>query len=237
MDEPFCLLTGSTPGECGKCTTNAECKGHSGDICDTTSGLCSATCATDSDCLTSQWCNAAPGGRGMCEAKLVNGKPLPSTPSSVATCSAAVGKRVCVSSVCDPKTGACGFAVGDGSCTSNAECVDGMCDETTHTCGEMDAGAKCHKDTDCGKEHFCASDGTCTPTLPTGGTCDRPTQCQSNDCTAEVCSIVVSSGGGLSCSVRQVGGAGDAGDVGLFGLALALAGAGVRRRRASAPRA
>jgi hypothetical protein len=236
MAEPFCLLSGATPGECGKCTTNAECKGHSGDICDTASGLCTATCATDSDCLSSQWCDAASGSRGMCEAKLVNGKPLPSAPSSVATCSAAVGKRVCLSAVCDPKTEACGFAVGDGSCTNDAECVDGTCDEKTHTCGEMDAGAGCHKDTDCTQGHFCASDEKCTPTLPKGGTCDRSSECQSNDCIAGICSIIVSSGGGLSCSVHEAGSSRGAGDAGLFGLALALAGAGARRRRAGARR-
>jgi hypothetical protein len=238
MGEPFCFLTGKAAGECGKCATNADCQGHSGKFCDTTSGLCTAECGTDTDCLSSQWCNAAPGGRGMCEAKEVNGKPLPSTPTTVATCSESAGKRVCVSTVCDTKTNKCGFATGDGPCASNVECVDGMCDEKTHTCGVMDsgvdAGAKCHDDSDCATGRFCASDGACTPSLPTGGTCDRARECQSDDCTAGVCSTVVGSGNGLLCAVREPGGFRGTGTGGLVGLLVGLAGAGRRRRRKGA---
>jgi len=238
MGEPFCTLSGSGAGQCGKCTTNAECVGHLGNICDTTSGLCTAQCGSDADCLSSQWCNAAPGARGMCTAKEVNGTPLPSMPATVATCSTVVGQRVCLSTVCDTKTNECGFATGDGPCTGNAECVDGMCDDKTETCGAMDAGsdagaAQCHADSDCTTAHFCSSSSVCTPTLPTGGACDRAAECQSNDCIAGVCSVVVSSGSGLLCSVREPGGTGSTG-AGIFGLVFALAGAGLRRRRAQA---
>jgi hypothetical protein len=174
----------------------------------------------------------------MCEAKEVNGKPLPSTPTTVATCSEAVGKRVCVSTVCDTKTNKCGFATGDGPCASNAECVDGVCDEKAHTCGAtdsgIDAGPQCHDDSDCATDHFCASDGACTPSLPTGATCDRARECQSEDCIAGVCSIVVGSGSGLLCAVREPGGFRGIGTGGLVGLLAGLAGAGLRRRRRGA---
>ena len=178
----------------------------------------------------------------MCTAKEANGTLLPSTPATVATCSTTVGQRVCLSTVCDTKTNKCGFATGDGPCTDNAECVDGMCDDTTETCGAMDAGTdagtdagavQCHVDSDCRTDHFCSSSSVCTPTLPTGGTCDRAAECQSNDCIAGVCSVVVSSGSGLLCAVREPGSTGTTG-AGIFGLVFALAGAGLRRRRTQA---
>jgi hypothetical protein len=38
---PYCVLSGATTGECGKCTTNADCTGaHTGPTCDVASGAC-----------------------------------------------------------------------------------------------------------------------------------------------------------------------------------------------------
>jgi hypothetical protein len=231
MGEPFCFLSGAMTGECGKCSTNADCAGHSGNICDTTSGLCVSGCVTDADCLGSQWCNAPATGTGMCEAKIANGNPLPSSPSSVATCTPAVGMRVCLSGVCDTKDNECGYATGDGPCDGNTECRDGVCNLGTGTCGESDAGTPCVGDTSCPVADFCATNGMCTPKEPLGGACTRANECQSGDCTSSVCNGIVASGNGLICSVRDAGSSGGEGSAGMFGLLLALAGAGLARRR------
>ena len=38
---PYCTLTGATTGECGKCTSNADCVGgHTGPTCDVPTGAC-----------------------------------------------------------------------------------------------------------------------------------------------------------------------------------------------------
>ncbi len=39
-------------GQCGKCMTNADCTGHTGNVCDTGSGLCVNGCLKDTDCMT-----------------------------------------------------------------------------------------------------------------------------------------------------------------------------------------
>jgi MYXO-CTERM domain-containing protein len=144
--------------------------------------------------------------------------------------------------VCDAKTNQCGFAVGDGPCTTSAECIMGSCDPTTEICVPPDAGvdaghdaaseagAGCKEDSQCGPGDFCATTEVCTPRLPAGSTCDRAAECLGEICASGVCSYIVSSGNGL-CSVRAPGSSGDARDSGAIGLLLALAGLGYRRRR------
>ena len=236
MSEPFCFLTGTNMGQCGMCSTNADCVGHMGNVCDTTSGLCTSGCTTDAQCLSSQWCSAAAGGQGMCEPKLANGVSLPSTPASVATCTATVGQRVCLSTVCDTKSNQCGYGLGDGPCTTTAECTKGACNSQTMLCAlasdaGADGGAACHVDTDCSTGNFCGSTATCTPTLPTSSTCTRAAQCQSAECSGGVCSVVVSSGG--ACSVRGPGSEHDDANGGLLGLLFAVGFVGYGRRRRS----
>jgi MYXO-CTERM domain-containing protein len=181
----------------------------------------------------------------MCEPKLANGVSLPMTPSTVATCSTTVGERICISTVCDPKNNQCGFALGEGPCTSTAECDTGTCNPKTMTCAlpqgdagtdtgkdaGKDAGSGCHADTDCKTGNYCAGNGACTPTQPTGQTCTLSAECQSNDCFGGVCSTVVSSGSGLFCAMREPGSSHGSGSGGVLGLLLALAGVGYRRRR------
>src|SRR5262249_23164398 len=100
---PFCFRSGPMAGACGKCTTSADCAGHTGNVCNTTTGLCVSGCFSDTDCNATQWCDAVAPAPGMCQPKLANGTPLPTTPSTVSTCMGNVGMRVCQSGVCDPK--------------------------------------------------------------------------------------------------------------------------------------
>lgn len=223
---PLCFLSGASAGQCGKCATDADCQGSSGNICDVTSGLCTLGCHTDSDCSASEWCNGEPNTLGVCAPKLANGTPLPSTPSTVTTCSPDVGTRVCASGACDTKDNSCGVAPGDGSCSNDEQCRNDSCDPTTQLCG-----AGCTTDSDCPSGDFCGSAATCTPKLPTGATCAGSNQCQSSDCDNAICNTVIGSGAGLLCAVRSVGGTGGDRGVAIFGLLLAAAGVARRRRR------
>jgi hypothetical protein len=162
----------------------------------------------------------------MCVPKLANGTPLPSTPSSVATCTAAVGARVCASGVCDPKDNACGLANGDGVCEASAQCRNDSCDETTMTCTQV----ACSVDAQCPTGDYCNPAGQCAPQLPLGATCSAADQCQSGTCQT-VCTAIVGSGNGLVCSASPSRSTGEGGGAALVGLLVAAAGLSRRSRR------
>ena len=204
MGSPTCTLSGTGAGACGKCTTNTDCDGHPlGPVCDTTSGACGMGCFQDSDCnTTTQWCNAPPGGSGSCVPKLTNGTPLPMSPSSVATCSTAVGARVCVSGVCDTNDNKCGYANGDGPCDGNpSECRSDACDKDGN-CGYANGDGPCMSpgqcrsdkcnmtmicvacamDSDCPMGDYCSATGACLPKVANGGMCMNADMCISDEC-------------------------------------------------------
>ncbi|MFT3768517.1 MAG: hypothetical protein QM820_23980 [Minicystis sp.] len=252
---PYCFLSGPSAGECGKCTTNADCADHpAGPICDTKTGACGTACHVDADCDAASWCNAPANGSGACVPKLDNGTALPGTPSEVATCTDAVGKRVCKSGVCDTtddkcgfangtgpctdatvcrsgacdtKDNKCGFADGDGPCMGDAVCRSGNCDETLQVCGKPG----CKVDADCKASEFCRADGACTPKFDDGEACTAANQCQSGACQDKVCDALIASGNGLLCSASPASGGGEGTSVALLGLMLASAGLARRRRR------
>jgi MYXO-CTERM domain-containing protein len=127
--------------------------------------------------------------------------------------------RVCVSGVCD-KDNLCGYADGDGPCSSDNVCRSDDCDTTSMTCVSPDAGMGTGGGgTDAGMIK-----------LPFGAACTTSEECVTNNCTNGVCSEVVGSGNGIFCSVRADQGSGEGeGALGVFGLMLAAA--GLRRRR------
>jgi len=225
---PFCFLSGSMAGECGKCATNTDCQGHTGNICNTTTGLCVTGCLSDTDCPSGDWCNGTAPATGMCVPKLSNGTVLPSTPASVATCTAAVGTRVCVSGVCDTKDNTCGYAAGDGPCSNANECRSDNCVAASMNC---EPPGFCTGDSACSPADFCNSSGACTPKLPSGAACTGADQCQSAACDQGVCDGITASGNGVLCTASSAPRSGDGDTVAIFGLALAAAGLSRRRRR------
>jgi hypothetical protein len=228
--QPFCFLSGTNMGACGMCKTNADCTGHTGNICNTTSGLCISGCLTDTDCPTGNWCNET---AHMCSPQVANGMPVPTdsghtNPTLNGTCTAAAGSLTCQSGVCDTKDNDCGLADGDGPCTNNEQCRENDCNTTSMTCTPG-----CVSDSECSENQFCSSTHACTPKFPIGQACMNNDQCQSDDCPTStgVCSGVIGSGNGLICATGRPGSSGGDAPAGVFGLMLAAA-ALARRRRA-----
>ena len=221
---PFCSLSGTNQGSCGKCTSDAECAGHTGTVCDQASGVCRIGCNVDADCAGSEWCNE---DEHTCKPKLTNGVPLPSTPVRVATCTTDVGTAVCQSAVCDPADDLCGLAPGDGPCENDEQCRVGSCNPQTKLCQ-----SGCTSNADCSATQYCASSGDCNERRPVGVQCDDDNQCQTHDCRRNVCSTIVASGAGVACSTRSAGGTGADWGAGLV-VVLIGAVASARRRRAT----
>jgi MYXO-CTERM domain-containing protein len=225
---PFCFLSGSNMGSCGKCTTNDQCAGHTGmNVCDTTTGLCTSGCVLDSDCTMGEWCNES---KHTCTMKVANGMPVPSdsahtNPTLDGTCTPAAAMLTCQSGVCDTDN-ACGLKEGDGPCQNSEQCRNDDCDPQSTKC--MPA-VKCHTDADCKSSEFCDMSQGCLPKLPDGSTCSASDQCVNGDCDHSVCTSIIGSGNGLVCAAHPAGSSGGEGAAGLLGLALAAA--GVRRRR------
>ena len=156
---------------------------------------------------------------------------LPNEPMDVATCTTAVGTRVCSSGVCDTNDDECGFAIGDGPCTNTGECRSGECDMTTMLC--VATTTTCTTDSrGCPSGEYCA-DGTCEVKLPDGSMCDASDQCQSDSCVDGVCASsngLISLGGG--CTTEGTGPSDGGAAASLFGLMLVAAGLKRRRRAA-----
>jgi hypothetical protein len=251
-DAPYCFLAGVKQGECGKCTTDADCVGHQGDTCDTASGACVNGCTKDSECQSTEWCNAPDHGIGVCTPKLDNGTHLPDAPANVVTCSATVGARVCVSGVCDPADDTCGLKNGDKTCTADAMCRSNAC-ESDKACGWLDGhactndnvcrnskcdkargvcgSAGCTKDSECPEANYCAADGSCKPKLPDGDPCAANNQCLSDACHSKICDGIVAQGNGVACAARPSERDGGGTGAAILGVMLAAAGLARRRRR------
>jgi uncharacterized repeat protein (TIGR01451 family) len=159
VGDPYCAATGA----CTKCTTDTMCTTgmHPGPFCDTGTGACTTTCQTDAECGTGNWCNSF-SGTGMCEPKLPNGQGVTGQP-----CTPTLGTRACVSGVCDTGNMLCGYANGDGPCSTGAVCQSGAC-STNGTC---EPAGGCNVDADCTTGNWCdEASHTCTPQLPNGST-------------------------------------------------------------------
>jgi hypothetical protein len=198
----------TTTNTCVECTTSSQCP-KDAPICQPSTGICTTMCTTDADCGKVDWCDITSGATGLCTAKIANGKPLPTTPSSVATCTAAVGKRVCISGVCDPKDNDCG-PTPDAGAPSDAGNGDASVPDAA--VGLKPLGATCTLSPEC-QSDFC-SNNICSETISSGN--------------GVVCAVR---------NVGSSGEPGDG--LGVLGVMLGLAGLRVGRRRAgrSAPRA
>lgn len=150
--QPYCTAAGA----CAKCTSNADCAGRAGAICNLTTGACGNVCTTDADCGASQWCAA-----GTCTPKTPNDQPLPSVAPIGGDCTPQNGRRACVSAACFEPDDRCGLPNGEvcGPPAADAVCRSGACFQPDQRCG-LPKGEPCAKPTQC-RSAICALDGRC----------------------------------------------------------------------------
>jgi uncharacterized repeat protein (TIGR01451 family) len=108
---PICDTASSA---CAACNGNfgsvaVHACGSGAPYCNQATGACSASCFSDADCGSGNYC-----GAGTCQPKQANG----------AACGSAAA---CLSGACDAADGKCGYALGDGTCSSTAQCRSGVC--------------------------------------------------------------------------------------------------------------
>ncbi len=195
-DGPCTSANGATICRSGVCGSNGTCGASTG-------------CNVDSDCPAHEWCDES---AHTCKATLANGTAIPTDathtgPTLNGRCTTAAATLVCTSQVCDPKDNACGYASGDGTCTSTSEaavCRSGACS----TSGVCEPAGGCLVDADC-------------PTAESP-VCDTTT----SKCESATAAGYVAAGGGCQAGRADAGDL-DAAWVGLVGLAVF----GVRRRR------
>ncbi|HEX7604449.1 MAG TPA: hypothetical protein VF316_22675 [Polyangiaceae bacterium] len=219
---------GSSVCRSGSCSLNGTCEPSGG-------------CNTDADCSAGQWCNES---AHACTPQLPNGTLVPTdgphtNPTLNGTCTQQAGALVCTSGVCDTADNECGYANGDGPCTSsnaskvcrsstcsadgtcvpnggcniNADCTNPAtpyCNTTTHKCeAASDAGTDAGSPTDAGAADTGVDDATLGPDSAVEGFVE---------------------GGGVSCAVGRAPGAPTPVPMGLLvGLGVALR--AMRRRR------
>ncbi|MFO0675989.1 MAG: hypothetical protein U0169_05610 [Polyangiaceae bacterium] len=165
---PFC----GTDGSCGKCTSNTDCVGHSGPVCNVGTGACGTVCFVDGDCTSTQWCAA-----GTCTPKTDNGVALPNTSPIGGVCSVANGTRVCASAVCEEADDRCGRTNGN-ACGNSAQCRSDVCTPADGLCGALN-GTACTSPSTC-RSNVCNADGYCGD--PNGTACTSSTTCRSALC-------------------------------------------------------
>lgn len=115
---PFCVYGGPGKGECGKCTTNADCQGHaSGPYCDAEKGTCGDACHEDADCAEGQLCDA-----GTCV-------PKPKEPPAIHFTLCAVDAECPATDYCQ-SNGECVGKLSDGqTCGGANECQSAICED------------------------------------------------------------------------------------------------------------
>lgn len=159
--QPFC----GSSGACGKCSSNADCAGRPGAICNLTTGACGTVCTVDRDCRSVEWCAA-----GSCTPKAPNGDPLPAVAPVSGKCTLQNGQRACLSAACFDLDDRCGIPNGEscGPPAQDAVCRSLVCFQRDTKCG-LPKGEACQKPEVC-RSNVCSSVGLC-------GECKKDADC------------------------------------------------------------
>jgi uncharacterized repeat protein (TIGR01451 family) len=184
---PYCAATGA----CTSCSTDAQCTtgAHPGPYCNTTTGACTTTCQSDAECGAGNWCNNL-SGPGMCEAKVANGQGVAGQ-----TCTATLGTRACISTVCDTRDNLCGYGNGDGPCQSSTgptECRSTICATLGPNAGKCEA---CNTNGDCS-----GANPVCDPTTSTCGKCNGDSGSGATDACGAASPYCTASGSCSACA-------------------------------------
>lgn len=256
---PYCFLTGTRRGECGNCTTNADCQdaGHPGAFCNVELGACGTSCTKDADCKSTEWCSDA-----VCVPKTPNSQPLPKVAPIGGECTTEKGLRVCLSAVCEEDDDLCGRKNGK-PCDAPTKCRSSICFERDRLCGKPSGepcavneecrSAKCENgvcsgcldDDDCGLGRVCEQNACIPGCRQVNGKsyCEPPKECSKKDGTIGECIDSIGAGPenpdavdtagvieGAGCSCRT-GVATSSSSLALLGLAIASLGLVRVRRR------
>ncbi len=178
---------GALPGE--SCNANADCKTNicvCGDqMCDgSTSGVCSAICTTDDDCVQSNMCSSIyiPDNNGM-DHVVDACIPDPNSCARNADCPAGNACRLTISTDGTHIETECGYGAGPNydntgePCGNDGECFSVWCNPDEHYCNGF-----CVSDDDCptyeDSPASCSSDGNCTLLeLCNDSSCNRKFEC------------------------------------------------------------
>jgi hypothetical protein len=206
MDSPFCFGPGPMQGACGKCTMDADCKGHpSGELCDTMSGACVKGCMTDMECGNATSGLVCDDNTHKCEmgcrGKMGNGCPT--------------GK------VCTSKDTTIGMCV---------ECA------VDSDCGGMNSGKVCDMSvcvTGCRgmNGNGCPTGELCSSSTDTLGVCQPTGTTSSSSSSSSGGDAIVAQGNGLLCAMRSGDTESENNTAPVVLLALAASAAFLRRKK------
>lgn len=156
LASPHCFQSGATQGQCGKCTSDADCTTdtHGGPKCNVVAGVCGTQCNSDADCKATEWC-----GQNVCIPKTPNSQPVTTVPPFDGSCTPDSGMRTCTSAVCEPDDDLCGLRNGSDCDGKNDRCRSSICFPKDDLCGKP-AGEPCAGNGECRSEQ--CKDGVCT---------------------------------------------------------------------------
>jgi hypothetical protein len=197
---PYC----EAGGQCGVCMTDGDCAGnHAGPRCDVMTGACGDTCTSDAQCTAAttdggakvpEWCDTTMNP-GVCQPQLANGQRVPG-----GTCTATLGQRACLSSLCDTTNDECGLGNG-AACATDAGCQSAICVTLGPNAGKCE---ECGADSDCktaARPACSAATGTCVACTSTNdAACSGDTPvCNTASSTCQACNGDNGSRGSAQC--------------------------------------
>jgi len=151
--------------------------------CNATNDGCLAHCASDADCVSTDYCSSA--GGGTCTARHGNGTSCTTEDCQMSPCNyCSSGNCVATGQCCQQTTCVPDACSDSGNSTPSQQtvsnCNTGTCSGMTTSCGTYlcDPASKlcrsaCAADTDCLTGNYCDNTGHCVAeTLKKGDTCD-----------------------------------------------------------------
>lgn len=168
-------------------------------VCDGANVSCPATCATDAQCISSDYCNAA----HQCVPKVGAGTSCGGDHECTTSHCA---DNVCCDSACSGSCDACSVAAGataDGTCTNIAgagtpTCAPYLCLGTSGTCP-----GTCQNDSQCATGNYCDAANHCVAKGGQGAGCSANNQCLNSLCADNFCCDKSCGGACDACSTAR----------------------------------
>ncbi|HEX6838759.1 MAG TPA: hypothetical protein VF334_19410 [Polyangia bacterium] len=172
----------------GACATGSAVNCANGTTkCNATNDGCLAHCASDNDCISSDYCSSS--GGGTCTSRHINGASCTAEDCQMSPCNYCASGNCVATGECCQQTMCTGHACADsGNATASqqtiSDCMSGMCTPTVTSCGTYlcDPGTNlcrstCTADADCLTGNYCDSTGHCVMEKAAGSMCAPATEC------------------------------------------------------------